>query len=69
MQKLFPHDKKNHDEKKLKELYNKYLDCPSVDLEDLEELGKIIGIDIQQTNFKVTESNFEEWKKAERFMN
>ena len=32
-QKLFTNDKKNNDEKKLRELYNKYIDCPSFDLE------------------------------------
>ena len=65
---LFAHE--NHDEKILKELYNRYLDCPSVDLEDLQELGKIIGIDQQQANRRVSENNFDtEWKKAEIFMN
>ena len=69
-QKLFTNDTKNNDEKKLRELYNKYIDCPSFDLEDLKELGKIIGVDKQQTNFRKGDNNFDaEWKKAENFMN
>ena len=68
-QKLFTNDKKNNDEKKLRELYNKYIDCPSFDLEDLKELGKIIGVDEHQTNFREGDNNFDaEWKKAEIFM-
>jgi len=48
-------------------LYYKYYDCPSVESEDLKELGQIIG-NKKINNQKFYENFDEDWKKAERFI-
>ena len=51
----------------LKDLYDKYFDCPFVESEDLVELGKIIGKK-NINNQKIYENFDDDWSKAERFM-
>lgn len=51
----------------LNDLYYKYYDCPSVESEDLKELGQIIG-NKKINNQKFYENFDEDWKKAERFI-
>ena len=55
----------NRDQMRLKNLYDKYCDYPSLDQDDLIELGRFIN----EISLAQEEKNFNvEWEKAERFI-
>ena len=53
-----------NDKNELKKLYNEYYECPSLDPEDLKELGQLIGIGIS----KNPENLDSQFAKAEKFI-
>ena len=53
------------DSASLKQLYNRYYECPSLEPYDLRELGKLIGIGLNEDNF---ENLNEELERAEGFI-
>lgn len=56
----------NFDKKKLKELYNKYSKCNSLDIEDLKELSTIIEINMPRD--QVNPNFVDEFEKAQKFI-
>lgn len=61
------YEKLLYDKEHLRDLYDKYFDCPSVESEDLKELSQIIG-NKNINNQKFYENFDNDWKKAERFI-
>ena len=61
--KIFTNDKKH-----AKELYNKYIDCPNLDIDDLNELADFLKDDLNESALTETNLN-KEIQKATMFIN